>query len=366
MEAVRKRPGMFIGSTGERGLHRLVFEIASCSVNDVLVGRATRVEVTLLPDGGVRVADDGPGLPLDNTTIRGISELEALLTYMHYMPTRGPRYPVLDLLGVGPSVVNALSSRMLAEVQREGVRRVQRYACGVAVAPPADAGPAADTRTAISFWPDPEIFETTRFSFDVLAERFRELAFLYRDLDISLTDERDPAEPRSVRFCFPGGVQDMVAHLDEHDEHLHPDIVAFEQEDPRMEGTMEVALRWRGSGQEQTRSFANSVPTPGGGTHVAGFRNGLEAAVNAYARERGLLTETDPDFSSARIGEGLTAVVSVKLKRPRFEGATHGVLHNAEVLDCVREAVAEQVGKWLTECPQQAALVLDRIAHELT
>ena len=362
-EAVRKRPGMYIGSTGQRGLHQLVFEVASRAVNEVLAGRATRAEIALLPDGGVRVADDGPGLPFENSANGGTPGLEAQLTQMGRGPARGPRYPVLDFCGVGPFPANALSSRMAAEVEREGVRRVQQYVRGVAVTPPADAGATADTRTVISFWPDPDIFETTECSFDVLAERFRELAFLNHDLDVSVTDERDPAEPRSVRFRFPGGVRDEVAFLDEGEEHLHPDVVGFELENPRMGGTMEVALRWRGSGREQIRSFANHRPTPGGGTHVAGFHDGLKAAVNAYARERSLLTEVDPDFSSAQIGEGLIAVVSVKLEWPGFEGATRGVLVNAAVRDCVGEAVAEHLGRWLEECPQQAAAVMDAIVQ---
>jgi DNA gyrase subunit B len=365
LEVVRKRPGMYIGSTGERGLHHLVFEVAGQAVNEVLAGRASSVEVTLLPDGGVRVADDGPGVPFEDAVDGGSPGLEAQLTQLMISAIRvGPRYPALSLRGVGLAVVNALSTRLLAEVQRQGVRRVQEYARGAAAAPPVNAGPAAGTGTIITFWPDPDIFETTQCSFDALAERFRELAFLNRDLDISLTDERDDSEPQSVRFRSLGGARDMVALLDEQAAGpAHPDIIGFEREDPRMAGMVEVALRWRGSGQEQLRSYANSEPTPGGGTHVVGFHDGVGAALNAYARARGLLTAANPDLGTDRIGEGLTAVVSVKLERPEFEGATRGRLGNAAVRDCVRQAVQEDLGSWLEEHPQQAAAVIDRIIH---
>ena len=354
LAAVRKRPGMYIGSTGERGLRHLVFEVAGQAVNEVLAGRAGFVEITLMPDGGVRVADDGPGVPFEDAADGAGPGLEAQLTRLMIRPFRvGPRYPALSLRGVGVAVVNALSTRLLAEVRCQGVRRVQEYVRGVAAAPPVDAGSAAGTGTIITFWPDPDIFETTECSFDALAERFRELAFLNRDLDISLTDERHVPEPRSVRFRSLGGARGMVELPDEQATGLaHPDIIGFEREDPRMAGMMEVALRWRGSGQEQVRGYANSEPTPDGGTHVAGFHDGVGAALNAYARESGLLTATDPDFDTDLVGEGLTAVVSVKLERPEFEGPTRGVLGNAAVHTCVRQSVQEELGRWLREHPQ--------------
>lgn len=363
LEAVRKRPGMYIGSTGERGLHHLVFEVAGQAVNEVLAGRAGRVEVTLMPDGAVRVADDGLGVAFEDAVDGGGPGLDAQLTRLMISATRvGPRYPALSLRGVGLAVVNALSTRLLAEVQRHGVRRVQEYARGVAAAAPINAGPAVGTGTIITFWPDPDIFETTQCSFDALARRLRELAFLNRDLDISLTDERHGSEPRSVRFRSLGGARDMVALLDEQAaKPAHPDIIGFEREDPRMAGMMEVALRWRGSGQEQVLSYANSEPTPDGGTHVVGFHDGVGAALNACARERGLLTATDPGFDTDLAGEGLTAVVSVKLEHPEFLGATRGILGNAAVHTCVREAVHEHLGQWLEEHPQQAATLIDRI-----
>ncbi|AUY47928.1 ATP-binding protein [Streptomyces sp. CB01881] len=351
-EAVRRRPGMWIGSTGERGLRNLVFEAADRAVNDVVAGRASRVDITLTSDGGVRVADDGPGVPVGEADGAG---LEALLTRMP-APT-GP----YGLCGVGPFVVNALSSRLTAEVRREGVRWVQEYARGAAVTPLTEAGPATDSGTTLVFWPDAEIFGTAEYAFDDLAEEFRELAFLNRDLDVALTDRRRPAEPRSVRFRFPGGARDFVAFLDKQAAApAHPDVIGFEREDPRMAGTVEVALRWRGSGEARVRSYANGWRTPAGGSHVEGLRDGVAAAVNAYARERRLLTAADPDLGADRIGEGLTAVVLVRLERPEFEGATRDRLGNVAARACVGQAVEEHLRKWLEEHPDQAAAVVRR------
>ncbi|WP_406300356.1 ATP-binding protein [Embleya sp. NBC_00888] len=362
-EAVRKRPGMYVGSTGERGLHHLVFDVVDRAVNEVLTGRAGCVDITLTPDGGVRVADDGPGLSVEDGEDIGSPNLEALLTRMHWRPGPGGRYDVAPLDGgIGLFVANVLSSRMTAEVWCEGVHWGREYARGVPVTALTDAEPATGSGTAIAFRPDPEIFGTTDCSFDTLADRFRELALLNRDLEISLTDLRRPAESRSVRFRSPDGMREFVPILDaQAAAPAYPDIIGFEQEDPRMAGRMEVAFRWRGPGEERIRSFANSRPTSCGGTHVNGLRDGLAAAVNAYARARQLLTATDPDLGIDRIGEGLTAVVSVKLDHPEFEGSTRGVLGNAEVRACVAQAVREHLARWLEEHPEQAAALIDRI-----
>jgi len=361
-EAVRKRPGMYIGSTGERGLRHLVFEIADRAVNEVLAGHASSVAVTLTSDSGVCVADDGRGVRIDEAGDTGISGLEALLTRMHIGAGPRDRHDVmLGFCGVGPFVVNALSSRMTAEVRREGARWVQEYARGVAVTPLTTTGTSTGSGTAITFWPDTDIFGTAEYSFDGLAERFRELALLNRGLEISLTDQRRPNEARSARFRYPDGARDFVAVLDEQkEEPVHPHIIGFEREEPRMAGTMEMALRWRASHEERVRSFVNSRPTDGG-THERGFRDGVAAAVTAYARERRLLTATDPDLDADRIGEGLTAVVSVKLDHPEFEGSTRGRLGNAPVRACVEQAVQDHLGKWLRGHSEQAAAVIDRV-----
>lgn len=361
-EAVRKRPGMWVGSIGERGLHQLVFEALGRAVNHVLAGRGGSVNVTLTPDGGVRVADDGPGHPFEAAGDTGSPGLEALLTsFCAGSELSGRHIADVGHFSAGLFVTNALSSRLTAEVRCKGDRRVQEYARGVALAPPAAVGPASGNGTTIAFWPDTEIFETTRYSFAVLAERLRQLAFLNRGLGISLTDERPAEGSRAVLFRFPDGVRDFVAALDaEAGAALHPDVIGFEREDPRMAGTMEVALLWSGSGEERVRSFVNSRATAQGGTHVDGFRAGVAAAVTAYARERGLLA-AGPDPGADRIGEGLTAVVSVKLDRPEFLGATHGLLGNTDVRACVGEAVREHLGSWFEEQPDRATEVVSRI-----
>ncbi|MFI6941285.1 ATP-binding protein [Streptomyces sp. NPDC050418] len=361
-EAIRKRPGMYVGSTGERGLHQAVFEAMEHSVNEVLAGRASSVDVTLQADGGVRVADDGPGVSPEATEDSDEpSGLEALLTRMYtgVRPT-GRATATVSLVGIGPSVTNALSSRLTAEVRRHGTLWVQEYRCGVPVAPPTAVGPASGSGTTITFWPDSDIFETVECSFAVLAGRFEELAFLNRGLSISLTDARPAGEPRSERFL--GEVQDFSFFFDASGgAPVHPDTIAFAWEDSRMAGTAEVALRWCTSHEERVRSFANSRPTSEGGSHVAGFREGVADAINTYARKRQLPAAADPDLTSERIGEGLAAVVSVKLDHPQFEGATHGLLGNAEVRTCVREAVREHLGRWLEGHPEEAAAIVGRM-----
>ncbi|MCX4853593.1 DNA gyrase subunit B [Streptomyces canus] len=351
-DAVRKRPGMWIGSVGERGVLQMVWEAVGRAVNQSLPGRGGTV-------------DDGPGDPFEATGDTGGPGLETLLTSPHAGPDPGGRHAAaVGHPRVGLCVVNALSSRLRAEVRREGVLRAQEYARGVAVAPPATVGPAAGTGTTIAFWPDTEIFETTRYSFAVLAERFRQVAFLNPGLGITLTDERPAGKARAVMFRYPGGVRDFVGALDaEAGALVHQDAIGFERENPRMAGAMEVAFLWSGSREERIHSFANSLATRQGGTHVDGFRDGVAAAVTAYARRRGLLTPADPDPDVARIGVGLTAVVSVKLDRPEFLGATVGLLGNTAVRACVGEAVQEHLGTWFEERPERAAEIVARFVR---
>ncbi|MGC0327396.1 DNA gyrase subunit B [Streptomyces sp. SAI-170] len=357
-EAIRKRPGMYVGSVRERGLHQAVFEVVDRAVNEVLAGRANRVDVALGADGGVRVADDGAGVPADEDGTTDAPGLEALLTRMQTAAVPGGRRTVsLGPFGLGPCVTNALSSRLTAEVRRDGTRWIQEYRRGVAVAPPTAVGSTSSSGTTITFWPDSEIFETVDCSFAVLEERFRELALLNQHLEMSLTDARGPGEPRSVRFRYPGGVRDFVALLDASVGVLvHPDVVAFGWEDLRMQGRAEVALRWCGVGGERVRSFVNSWATEGG-THVAGFRDAVADSVNAYARKLHLLARGEPDLSADRIGKGLTAVVSVKLERPEFQGATRRALGNAAVRSCIEKGLREHLDGWLAEHPEQAAAI---------
>ncbi|MEV8626207.1 ATP-binding protein [Streptomyces sp. NPDC051079] len=362
-QAVRKRPGMFVGSIGERGLRQMVFEVADRAVGEALAGRATRVDVTLAPDGGVRVGDDGPGVPIEETADSGPG-LEDLLTRMQSGAGAGDRHTVpLGLCGMGPFVVNALSSRLTAEVRREGVRWVQEYGRGVAIAPLTEQGPATGSGTTITFWPDSEIFGEAEFSFTELAHRFRELAFLNRDLEVTLTDQRRSSRPQSDRFRSTGGARDFVAFLDcQATASDEPDVIHVEQEDPRMAGTLEVALRWHDSGEERVHGFANSRPTAGG-THEQGFRDGLAAAVSTYARKRRLLTGADPDLDPERMGAGITAVVSVKLDDPEFHGPTREMLGGRFVRSCVDQAVREHLGRWLEEHPERAATIIGRVVR---
>ncbi|MFE7030839.1 DNA gyrase subunit B [Streptomyces sp. NPDC057621] len=366
-EAIRKRPGMYVGSTGERGLHHMVFDAVGRAVDQFLVGRCGSVDVTLTADGGVRVADDGPQDPFETAEGAGGPGLEALLTgfLAEYWPS-GRRSVTVSHFNVGLFVVNALSSRLTAEVRCEGAHRVREYARGAEVGPTVTAvEPTAGSGTTIAFWPDTEIFETTRCSFAVLAERFRQLAFLNRGLHISLTDERPAGRTRAVSFRYPEGVRDFVAALDaETGAAFGGDVIGFEREDPRMAGTMEVALLWSGSGKEHTLGFANSGATPEGGTHLDGFRDGVTAAITACARERGLSAPTDADLRAQGIGTGLRAVVSVKLDRPEFLGSTRGLLGNADVRVCVGEAVREYLGAWFEEHPKRATEIVDRIVRD--
>ncbi|MFE5141363.1 ATP-binding protein [Streptomyces fagopyri] len=367
-DAVRKRPGMWVGSTGERGLHQLVFEVVGRAVNQVLTtGRSGSVDVTLTSDGGLRVADDGPGSPFEAGDDTGDPGLDALLTGFPTGPELSDRrHATVGHFAAGLFVAGALSSRLTAEVRYEGVRRVQEYVRGVALAAPAAPGPASGSGTTLTLWPDTEIFETTHCSFAVLAERFRQVAFLNRGLGMSLTDERPADEVRAVRFRFPEGVRDFVAALDaETGAALQPHVIGFEREDPRMAGTMEVAFLWSDSREERILGFVNSRATPQGGTHVDGFRDGVAAAVTAYARERRLLTAADPDPGADRIGVGLTAVVSVKLDRPELLGATRGQLGNADVRVRVGDAVREHLDHWFEERPERAAEAVERIVRRL-
>ncbi|MFF4903358.1 DNA gyrase subunit B [Streptomyces sp. NPDC001260] len=352
-EAVRKRPGMWVGSVGERGLHQAVFEVVGRALNAVLARGAGSVDVTLTADGGVRVVDDGPVLPFGTDTSPG---LDAQLTSLQReSEPRGRYLALLAPLAVGPFVTNALSSRLTADVRYGGRRHVREYVRGVPVGASEEAAPASHDGTTIAFWPDTGIFETTACSFAVLAERFRQVAFLNRGLAVSLTDERPAGGPRAVRFRCPDGVRDFVAALEaEAGAKLGPDVVGFEREDPRMAGTMEVAFVWGGLSGTRVRGFVNGMCTPQGGTHVDGFREGVTAAITSYA----------PGLAPSRVDELMTAVVSAKLDRTEFLGATRELLGNTEARVCVAEAVREHVGAWFEESPERVADLVRRIVRD--
>ncbi|MFD5919460.1 ATP-binding protein [Kitasatospora sp. NPDC058201] len=360
LEAVRKRPGMYIGSVGERGLHHMVFEAAEPALGEIIRGTAGRAEIALTADGGVRIADDGTGLPVKHAGHNDGPPLETRLTVLGAGAAPTDRRSLNSgFTGVGLAVVNALSDRLTAEVRRDGARWVLEYERGVAVAVPTHTGPADGTGTSITFHPDPETFGAPEFSFDALAEHFRELAFLNRELDITLTDDRNPAAPRDIRFRFPGGPRD---HIADQGVPVHPDVIGFEREYAEMGGTVEVALRWCDSREERVASYANSRPTNGGGTHELGFRDGLATAIIVYAREQQLLAPSDPDFTPIQLGAGLRAVVSVKLDHPAFEGSVRDRLGNGPVRACVAEAVRQHLAGWLRTNQAQAAAVLARIS----
>ncbi|MEV8449136.1 DNA gyrase subunit B [Streptomyces parvus] len=365
-ELMRKRPGMYVGSTGVYGLHQLVYEVASRSVNEILASGGGCVDVTLTRDGGIRIADDGPGIPFEAAGEARVGDgLETLLTRPETELRPGGRNTVRwSVYGVGPCAATVMSSRLTAEVRCGGVRRVQEYARGVALAPPAAAGPATDTGTTIAFWPDPDIFDTVECSFAVLAGRVREVALLNRGLTLSLTDERPVGGTRSVSFRYPDGAADFVALLDAETERVLPEVIAFEWEDERMAGIAEVALSWRSAREERVRSFANSAPTPEGGTHEDGFRTGVAAALTEHALRHGLLKPDEPGLGADRVGEGLTAVVSVRLDRPEHHGPTGARLGGATVRDGVEQGVREHLGSWLDRHPERAAAVIGRITRD--
>ncbi|QES46677.1 hypothetical protein DEJ50_01235 [Streptomyces venezuelae] len=339
LEAVRKRPGMYVGSTGERGLHQMVDEVLAYALDEALAGHADTIDVTITADGGLRVADNGRGIP--------VPAVESVLTDLFSgYPTSGR---------VGASVVNALSDRLAVEVRREGFRWTQEHSRGVPLGPPARNEATSERGTTITFWADEEIFETTRYSFTTLSQRLRELASLHHGVTVSLTDER---RAPVVHQRYHGGVRGLVTHLNSHrGELVHPTVIAFAAADGT--SSVEIAMQWCGSGEEAMHSFANLVRTVQGGTHEEGFREAVTASVNAHAREQGLLPGNEPgndeEFTRDTVHRGLTAVVSVKLRDPEFHGATRTILGNAEVYEEVRTLVRRHLANWLDANPQEAA-----------
>jgi len=357
LEAVRKRPGMYIGSTGPRGLHHLVYEIVDNAVDEALAGYCTHAEVVIHADNSISVTDNGRGIPVDKHPKLKKPTVEVVLTVLHAGGKFGGEgYKVSGgLHGVGASVVNALSTRLDVEVKRDGTTWTQSYDHGKPMAPLAHAGKAKGTGTKITFWPDDKIFETVVYDYDTLATRFRETAFLNKNMKITLTDERE-LEPRVEVFNYAGGIIDFVKYLNENKETIHSKPIYFEAEGP--EGVVEVAMQWNMSYSDSVLAFANNINTHEGGTHLDGFKNALTRTINEYARRQGIIKEKEDNLTGEDIREGLAAIISVKLRDPQFEGQTKTKLGNTEMRGLVQSIVTQGLAEYLEEHPKPARAIV--------
>ena len=360
LEAVRKRPGMYIGSTGERGLHHLVYEIVDNAVDEALAGYCTEIAVTLMADGSLQVIDNGRGIPVDIHPIEKKPALEVVLTVLHAGGKFGDGgYSVSGgLHGVGSSVVNALSTNLSAKVKRDGFIWTQEYKLGVPTAPVKKGEATTETGTTIQFWPSEEIFETTDFSFEVLSARFREMAFLNRGLVLSLTDMRqghvdEKGEQLTVRYQYQGGITDFVKHLNSTRGELHKSVIALVAEDKKARLSLEVSMQWNNGFSESVYTFANTIHTHEGGTHEEGFRTALTSVVNKFAEEQGLIRKKEDRLTGDDVREGLTAIVSIKMGEPQFEGQTKTKLGNTEAKSFTQKVVNEHLTAWFEQNPQE-------------
>ena len=364
LEAVRKRPGMYIGSTGPRGLHHLVYEVVDNSVDEALAGHCDLIVITMLRNGGIRVVDNGRGIPVDLNKSENKSTVEVVLTILHAGGKfGGGGYAVSGgMHGVGLSVVNALSKELDVEVRRQGHIWRQSFTHGVPNAPLEKGEPSEETGTTVTFWPSPETFETIEFDYDTLRARFQQMAFLNKGLTITLIDEReiDEAERTEVDYLYENGLVDYVEYLNSAKkvEVVHPDIISFEWEDKERKIAVEVAMQWTNSYQESVHTYANTINTHEGGTHEEGFRAALTSLVNRYAREKGIIKEKDENLTGDDVREGLTAVLSVKLAEPQFEGQTKTKLGNTEAKSFVQKVAGEQLADWFDRSPTQARDVI--------
>jgi len=380
LEAVRKRPSMYIGTTGERGLHHLVWEVVDNSIDEALAGHADHIEVTLQPDGGVKVVDNGRGIPTDIMIGEGKPAVEVVLTQLHAGGKfGGAGYSVSGgLHGVGISVVNALSDKIEVEVRQRGHVFRQTFLAGVPAADLSKDEATDETGTTVTFWASPDIFETTEYVYETLRARFQQMAFLNKGLTITLTDERPraieaadaaeeaeeldeadleakPIKPRMVAYRYEDGLVDYVKHLvsSKRSEPVHPEVIAFELEDTTKHMSLEVALQWTSGYSESVHTYANTINTHEGGTHEEGFRAAMTKLVNDFARGQKLLKDKDDNLTGDDIREGLTAVISVKLAEPQFEGQTKTKLGNSEVKGFVQHAMTDQLGHWLSAHPTE-------------
>ncbi len=360
LEHVRKRPGMYIGSTGPRGLHHLVYEVVDNSVDEALAGYCTKIEVTLNKDGSCTCVDNGRGIPVEkHPKRRNMSTLEVVLTILNAGGKFGGNgYKVSGgLHGVGVSCVNALSTKLVAQVKRDGGVYEMEFARGKTTKKIEKVGKSQATGTTITFWPDPEIFETTEFDYDTLLRHFRQTAFLNKNLKIVYTDDRGD-EPVTETFQYKGGIVDFVKYINQSKEVLNAKPIYFEADSP--DGEVEIALQWNSSYTENVRSFANNIDTVEGGTHLEGFRNALTRTMNDYARKQNILKEKDENLSGDDCREGLGAIISVRLHEPQFEGQTKAKLGNPEVRGLVQSAVMKGLSEWMEEHPKPARQIVNK------
>ncbi len=365
LEAVRKRPGMYIGSTGQRGLHHLVWEVVDNAVDEALAGHCDTIDVVLLADGGVRVIDNGRGFPVDPHPKLKKPGVEVALTVLHAGGKfDGKAYAVSGgLHGVGVSVVNALSTRMAVEIQKDGYFWRQSYTDSKPT-PLVKGEPTDATGSAVSFWPDPRVFETVDFDFQTIYRRLQEMAFLNRGLTIHFLDERvdegDDSRMREVTFCYQGGIADFVRHLNASKTPIHKSVVEFGTEEDGM--SVEIAMQWNESYGESVYTFANNINTHEGGTHEEGFRSALTSVINRYGAEKRLL-KSDEKLSGEDIREGLAAIISVKLTNPQFEGQTKTKLGNTPVKSFVQRVCNEWLVDWLDRNPAEAKVIITKASQ---
>jgi len=362
LEAVRKRPGMYIGSTGERGLHHLVYEVVDNAVDEALAGYCDTIEVTLLSDGGVRVRDNGRGIPVDEHPVEHRPAVEVVMTTLHAGGKfDGKSYAVSGgLHGVGVSVVNALSLMLEVEVRRDGYVWTQAYERGDPMGPVERGAATEDRGTTITFWPDGDIFETTDWTFETLSRRLQEMAFLNKNLAISITDLRQD-EPREAHYQYAGGIADFVRYINASKEPIHGSVIDFEEEADGI--SVEIAMQWSGAYTESVHTFANTINTTEGGTHEEGFRAALTSIVNKYARDQKLLREKDENLTGDDVREGLTAIVSVKLAEPQFEGQTKTKLGNTEAKSFVQKACNDHLRDWFDRNPGEAKEIINKASQ---
>jgi DNA gyrase subunit B len=361
LEAVRKRPGMYIGSTGPRGLHHLVYEVVDNSVDEALAGYCDDIKVSIRRDGSVRVIDNGRGIPVDLNVQEQKSTVEVVMTILHAGGKfGGGGYTVSGgLHGVGISVVNALSKEVDTEVRRQGYVWRMSFKNGVPTGPLTRGESSDETGTTQTFWPSPETFETVEFDYETLRARFQQMAFLNKGLRITITDERGETEI-SESYLYEQGLVDYVEYLNraKKNELIHAEVIAFESEDTDRKISLEVAMQWTNGYTESVHTYANTINTHEGGTHEEGFRAALTTLVNKYAREKNIIKEKDENLSGDDVREGLTAVISVKLAEPQFEGQTKTKLGNTEAKAFVQRVAGQQLGDWFDRNPTQARDVI--------